>query len=189
MRIAAPLALAQWSPGNVPGLAHHGTALAPTGNSGSTGRQTPPPPIYCVGYNCPCGLDDWGAGCANSTGSGAQLIAGGTYSVSADNLTFHGSNLTAGGTAILFSGRSWVLSGLGVPFGNGLRCIGGGVVRLGIRVPGPAWNATWGPGLIAANGWIQDEHRYFQVWYRDPQGGACSSQFNTTNGYQLKFTP
>ncbi len=152
---------------------------------------TPPSPgtAYCFGLGCPCSNDDITAGCANSTGSGATLATGGSTSASADDITFAGANLLPNQPALLFVGNNAVGGGLGVPFGDGLRCAGGGVVRLGVRIPDGQGNASWGPGLRATGGWNAGDVRRFQGWYRDPQGSPCSSGFNLTHGVEVTFVP
>ena len=149
---------------------------------------------FCFGDGsatpCPCG--NWGApgaGCANSTGQGATLVGGGNTSVSSDALTFAASGLLPSQAALLFSGQNAVNGGLGLTFGDGLRCAGGSIRRLGIRVPSAGGTASYGPGLAAAGGWNSGETRHFQVWYRDPVSSPCGTTFNLSNGVTVTFTP
>ena len=149
---------------------------------------------YCFGDGsgtiCPCGNSGAsGAGCANSSGAGAVLVGGGSTSVSIDTLTMNGSNLIPGQPALCFAGLNAVNNGDGVLFGDGLRCAGGGVVRLGVVVPGAGGAATWGPGLGASGGWVAGDVRRFQAWYRDPAGSPCGYGFNLSNGVEISFTP
>lgn len=149
---------------------------------------------YCFGdgsgTSCPCG-NAGGAeeGCANSSGAGAALVAGGSLSVGADDLFFAAAGLLPGQPALLFSGLNSVNGGAGILFGDGLRCAGGTVKRLGVAVPDPAGSATWGPGLAAAGAWLAGETRRFQAWYRDPVGSPCGSAFNLSHGVELVFAP
>jgi plastocyanin len=128
-----------------------------------------------------------GEGCANSTGSGAVLSAGGSASVGADDLEFSATNLLPNQPALLFVGLNATNGGAGVTFGDGLRCAGGSVVRLGVQVPSAAGEAGWGPGLGGAGGWSSGDTRRFQVWYRNPGGSPCGAGFNLTNGYEVAF--
>ena len=149
---------------------------------------------YCAGDStaspCPCGNPGQpGAGCANSTGSGATLAGGGGTSASADALTFTGSNLIPSQPALLFAGANVVNGGAGSSFGDGLRCAGGSVVRLGVVTPGAGGAATWGPGLVSAGGFSAGQTRHFQGWYRDPAGSPCGTGFNLTQGVSVTFTP
>jgi hypothetical protein len=137
---------------------------------------------------CPCGnTGGTGQGCANSTGAGAILSASGSTSVAADSLTFTASNLPNGTSALLFQGTGLLQGGAGFPFGDGLRCVGGSVVRLGIR-PAPSGSVTYGPGLAAAGGWAAGQQRSFQVWYRN-NVGPCGSGFNLSPARTITFTP
>jgi hypothetical protein len=148
---------------------------------------------YCYGGGsgtpCPCaGWAALGEGCVNSSGAGARISSSGSLSVASDTLRVNGSGLLPSQPALLFVGENAVNSGAGTPFGDGLRCAGGNVTRLGVRTPSAAGTATWGPSLSLLGGWTGGDTRYFQVWYRDPAGGPCVSGFNLSNGLDLTFT-
>lgn len=145
---------------------------------------------YCFGSACPCRNDDAGAGCQNSTGVGASLVAMGSTSVVIDNLSFTASNLKANGPALLFSGNSQVSGGQGAAFGDGLLCTGGAIRRLGAQLADGNGEATWGADLFETFGWASPgETRQAQVWYRDPTGSPCGGSFNTTQGIELVLAP
>jgi hypothetical protein len=149
---------------------------------------------YCFGDGsaspCPCGNNGPpGVGCGNSTGGGAGLVASGSTSVSADNIGFDATGLLPGQPALLFSGMNAVNNGQGVTFGDGLRCAGGTVKRLGVRVPDASGDASWGPGLAPLGEWGSGDVRRFQCWYRDPSASPCGANFNLSNGYEVTFTP
>lgn len=143
------------------------------------------------GIACPCGnLGGPGEGCANSSGSGGVLVANGTASVTADDLVFNASNLLPNQPALLFAGENAINGGSGTVFGDGHRCAGLNVVRLGVRVPNASGQASWGPGLAAQAGWMAGDTRYFQAWYRDPNppnGSPCGNAFNLSHGLQVDF--
>ena len=141
------------------------------------------------GAPCPCANTGGpGEGCSNSGGAGGLLSGGGSVSASADDLVFTASNLLPSQPVLLFVGLDAISGGNGTPFGDGLRCAGGSVVRLGVEVPSANGDAIWGPRLRAQGGWSSGDTRRFQGWYRDP-GGPCSSGFNLTNGIEVTFTP
>ncbi len=140
---------------------------------------------YCFCESGPCSNADPTAGCANSSGAGARLSARGSTQVTADDLVLLASGLLPGQPALLFAGANQLT---GAPFGDGLRCAGGSVVRLGVKTPSPAGAATWGPGLGASGAWVPGQARYLQVWYRDPQAGPCGTGFNLSNGLAAHFT-
>lgn len=141
---------------------------------------------YCFCESGPCGNADASAGCANSGGAGASLGVMGSTSVGLDDLSFAGTGLLPGQPALLFAGESALD---GVAFGDGLRCAGVNVSRLGVAVPDATGAASWGPGLAALGGWSSGETRYFQAWYRDPQFGPCASGFNLTQAVAAYFNP
>jgi len=128
-------------------------------------------------------------GCKNSTGESAWLHGYGDTSLIADEIEFVSAGLVPGQAALLFQGSTKIAGGNGQPFGNGLRCVGGTVQRLGVRIPDSAGTATW-DHLIARAGWTPGQTGLLQVYYRDTAGGPCGNQvFNTTNGYELTLTP
>ncbi|MDE0891846.1 MAG: hypothetical protein OSB14_06655 [Planctomycetota bacterium] len=146
--------------------------------------------IYCVGDGsatpCPCGNTSASGGCANSTGVGGTMTAYGSVSVSADDLTFSATGLIPSQPVLLFVGNNAVNSGAGNSFGDGLRCAGGGVRRLGVRFCDSAGSANWEGGLNASGGWSAGDLQRFQGWYRDASG-PCGSTFNLTQGLELTF--
>ncbi len=151
--------------------------------------------IFCAGdgsaSSCPCGnLGASDEGCGNSTGLGGHLGAFGTLSMAAGNLELLGERLPPGQTAILFGGFSTLNSGNGVLFGDGLRCAGDPVQRLGVRPIDAAGSARWlGPAVAAMGGWQAGQTWRLQVWYSDVLGSPCGLGFNTSQGLELVLTP
>lgn len=145
---------------------------------------------YCTGDGsatvCPCSNPSTEGGCANSTGGGGILTAYGSASVSADDLSFAATGLIPSQPVLLFVGNNAVNSGAGNPFGDGLRCAGGGVRRLGVRFCDAAGSANWSAGLGSSGGWAAGDIQRFQGWYRDA-GGPCGATFNLTQGIELTF--
>lgn len=148
---------------------------------------------FCQGNGalaaCPCGNDgasDDRGGCLNSTGAGGLLAGTGSASVAADDLGFVASQVPVNQFCILFAGDQSVAE---VPIGDGLRCVGGSLVRLGLRPTGAAGVATWSGGLGASGGWLAGDSRSFQVWYRDPLGSPCGTNFNVTHALSVTLLP
>ncbi|MCB9915004.1 MAG: hypothetical protein H6828_07630 [Planctomycetes bacterium] len=147
---------------------------------------------FCFGDGsagfCPCanpgGQEQ---GCANASGLGARLEGTGSVSVSADDLGFTASGLVPGQPAILFAGTQMVNAGQGQLLGDGLRCAGTSVVRLGIAVPDAGGVAVWSGGLCGQGGVNAGETRYFQVWYGDGPGSPCGAGHNLTPGVKVIF--
>lgn len=135
------------------------------------------------GPDCPCGNEaaNVGAGCANGTGVGALLAGEGEASVAQDSLVLTASALVPAQAGVYFQGDVALGGGEGVPFGGGLRCAGGHVVRLETRVADAA-GASHTTLPIAAAGAVQPgDTRYYQLYYRDP-AASCGASFNATNG-------
>lgn len=139
----------------------------------------------------PCSNRDYGAGCT-SVGNerGARLLAGGTASVSADDLVLLTDLLPANRTCIVFRGTTAVAQ---TQMGEGWRCIGAPLARFTAQDSGANGIVALGPGLVAAAGLngppiLAGETWNFQVWYRDP-GSPCGSTSNVSNAYQIAFRP
>ncbi len=144
------------------------------------------PGCFCFAPFAPCGNPYPTGGCKNSTGLGALLTASGTGSVSLDNLVLTGSQMPPAKPGIFFGGPLMVGP---LPFGDGLRCAGGGIVRFTTpTLTSATGTLTAGPGLAFAFGILPSTTMNFQCWFRDP-AGPCSTGFNTSNSYTVIFTP
>ncbi len=152
--------------------------------------------VYCTGEPggatpCPCGNENdstlgAGAGCQNSTfSSGAQLVDSGLPSVSNDSVVFTVIGLPPGQPGLFFQGDNALNGGSGVFFGDGLRCAGGSLVRLQVVTADGAGSASSTPGIAATAGVSSGDVKRYQYWYRDPVGGHCGYNFNTSNGLEV----
>lgn len=139
---------------------------------------------YCGGQGCPCGNDDAGAGCANSTGLGASLTASGTASVGADDLVLSVSRAPANKNGILFMAHNQIA----LPLGDGLLCANGGVKRMAVQNGGTCGAFARGPGIAALMTIVSGQTWNFQAWYRDPNG-PCAQGTNMSNAVHVVFTP
>ena len=155
---------------------------------------------YCFGDGtataCPCGnVGAAGSGCANSVNvNGAKLEAQGNASMTADSLTLRGTGMSPTGTCLYFQGTTRLSGGLGVVFGDGLRCAGGTIVRLGTKTNSAGASAYGNAtadipvsvrGQLPAGGGT----RTYQVWYRNAVAFCTPSVFNLTNGLEIVWTP
>ena len=170
-----------------------GATTAAIGGAGYVLRWTPLYTTYCFGDSsgtaCPCGNTGASdAGCASSAGPGASVAAAGSASRAADDLAIAGAGLAPSQPVLLFAGPNSINGGLGIVFGDGLRCVGGSVQRLGVHTATPGGSASWGPGLLATGGWSAGDTLRFQLWYRDP-AGPCSSGFNLSDALELTLVP
>ncbi len=169
---------------------------------GSTGLPIDPPsaasgadriPLCPALYTrCPCGNEGLGAnGCANSiTSAGARLDVAGAASLAGDTLTLTVSGIGAAAPALFFQGTAVVGTGTGSAFGDGIRCAGGFVTRLGSRTAaGGTASLGFGTGSppISTLGQVPGPGaaRLYQVWYRNSAAFCSASTFNLTNGYEI----
>jgi hypothetical protein len=141
---------------------------------------------YCFGVGCPCGNDGPTAGCVNDTGAGAALSVSGSASITADDLVLSATHLTPG-PGLFFQGDNAVNSGNGNPFGDGLRCAGGNVVRLEVRFAntGNGFTTQTTISVPTKGGVSAGQTKRYQYWYRDSGTSPCGSLFNLTHGYEL----
>ncbi len=152
---------------------------------------------FCLGDGsgaaCPCGNQGLpGQGCANSIGVGARLDAHGNASLANDTLRLEVQPVP-NSSLLFFQGTQRVNSGLGSPFGDGLRCVGGSVVRLRTRVGALNFAAhpAGGDLPISVQGALPlaGGTRHYQVWYRNSANFCTSSTFNLSNGWSVDWTP
>jgi hypothetical protein len=148
---------------------------------------------YCFGDGtgtaCPCANTGApGNGCANSLNpAGANLAASGGASVANDTLVLQGSGMP-NASCLYYQGNA----SLSAVFGDGLRCAGTGVIRLGtaINVGGASQYPSTGQVSISVRGNVSPaDVRYYQAWYRNAASFCTSSAFNLSNGYQITWAP
>lgn len=151
---------------------------------------------YCSGDGsggaCPCGNQGVeGNGCANSSSAaGGSLSVTGSVWTLGDTAVLHATNLPPNQPCLFFQGTLEVAD---TTFGEGLRCAGGTVVRLGTKTavggsasfPGPGDPAITVAGSIPTEGAL---HTY-QAWYRDPSSFCNTTNFNLSNGVRILWAP
>ena len=152
-----------------------------------------PTTSFCSGEGtgtlCPCGNSgNAGEGCANGSGSGGLLSSSGSASLSAADLVLEGAQLISSQPGLYFQGNNAINGGLGVIFGDGLRCAGGGVIRLQVRFADSSGGSQTSIDLGAAGGVSAGDLKRYQIWYRDPAGSPCGALFNLTNGLEIAFS-
>ncbi len=143
------------------------------------------------GTPCPCGNSGGaGRGCASSVeANGALLTASGTASVGSDTLILLGSGMPDS-SALYFQGTTAAAGGAGAVFGDGLRCAGGSVKRLGTQtnVAGASQYPDVGDAPVSVQGTVAPgDVRVYQVWYRNAATFCTADTFNLTNGLQLTW--
>jgi len=153
---------------------------------------------YCVGDGngtpCPCGNNAPASflptGCVNSSASAGTLLGGGSASLSADSVVLVAAGVVPSLPGVFFSGQNAINGGLGIQFGDGLRCAGQNAVR--IEVTGSDGNGNAITTVeVSTNGQafgntlsVGDVVNY-QYWYRQPPGGLCGNSHNLTNALQI----
>jgi hypothetical protein len=146
---------------------------------------------FCFGdgspaFACPCGNSGLRErGCQNSASTGgAYLRASG--STSPDQVVLTSSRELPSALSIFLQGDAPIAGG--VPFGDGVRCIGGHLARLyskhasrgGVSAP-----ASGDPSITAQSAALGDPipsgaTRYYQVYYRDPDLAFCAAPAGAT---------
>lgn len=150
---------------------------------------------YCLGdgsgASCPCGnTGGTGSGCRNSVFSGgATLAVSGSPSVSAHDLQLDVFGSTPGQPGLFFQGSSPIASGQGLPFGDGLRCVGGNVLRLQVSFANAFGDSQTSADLVVLGGAQVGATNYYQWWYRDPAGSPCGTGFNLSQAFELIWEP
>jgi Tol biopolymer transport system component len=153
---------------------------------------------------CPCSNPPGGTdrGCDNSavTGGAALSASGGTF-LSSDSLEFRTQGETPAALSILMQGNAVIPAG--VVYGQGVRCVGGSVLRRlfvkrasGGSITTPDFEAgdtTISASSAAKGDLIQPgESRGYLVIYRDPVvlgGCPAAATFNATQTGQITWSP
>lgn len=189
---------------NLTNLAQNGfppSAIAGQGLPGNwllrVGCATNPGTPFCFGDGtgaaCPCGNNavvGTGTGCLNSFGSGGLLSAMGNPSVTSDTLVLNGSGMP-NASALYFQGTTQQSAGAGAAFGDGKRCAGGTVIRLGTKtnVGGSSSYPSGSQAIHIKGSDVAGNVRTYQCWYRNAAVFCTTSTFNLTNGLQITWAP
>jgi hypothetical protein len=117
-------------------------------------------------------------GCANSTSAGSTLTASGQAKVGGGStLRLHANNLPNNTVALFFQGDNFFNS---MPLYDGLRCVGGNLVRIEIVFA----NGAFADSSIVL-GPTNPGTKYYQCWYRDAIGSPCGFKANLSNAIGL----
>jgi hypothetical protein len=143
---------------------------------------------------CPCDNQSAagsGAGCLHSGGNGGLLTAGGSSSLAHDSVVLYGTQML-NSSALYFQGTIQVNGGEGAAFGDGLRCAGGTVNRLGVKPNsgGASQYPVGNDAKISVKGAIASPGtRTYQVWFRNAAPYCNPETFNLTNGLSIVWVP
>ena len=156
---------------------------------GSAGIQ------YCPGdgivphTQCPCVNNNDGSmgGCNWSVAfpSGGVLDATGDADYSNPNVMLVATAIE-NNFGIFFGAANQVNGGNGNPLNDGLRCAGGGLVRLTAPTMATGNTASHGPIETSDPAAAPGVTRRYQYWFRTP-GGPCGQMANLTNGYEISW--
>ncbi len=135
----------------------------------------------------PCVGTGYCIAATNSTGSGAEMCASGSSSVSANDLVLSCGGLPTNQFGIFYYGPNQIQ----FAFGDGFRCVGGSAFRLPVINSGPNGELSYAldnTNPPEASGQITPGSVWnFQCWYRDP-AGPCMGFSNLSNGLEVPFT-
>jgi hypothetical protein len=97
-------------------------------------------------------------------------------------------------SCLYFQGTVQQSGGLGAPFGDGLRCVAGSVIRLGTKTnaSGASQYPALGDLSISVKGLIPagGATRHYQCWYRNAAlFCVATATFNLTNGITIPWGP
>ncbi len=141
----------------------------------------------------PCGNDFQTGGCTNSTGKGAILMGSGTSSWGADDLVLTTSDMPPNKFGLSFMSLTM---GSPATLGDGLRCVGGQIKRLGVNSTGSGGSFGIGPGLVEYTQQTPNpgddiqvgDTWHFQTWFRDVNSSPCGNGSNLSSAWSVTFT-
>jgi len=180
-----------FAPGNVQHWLCDWTATFAFGITPAADLGTP----FCfgdgTGVACPCANNSVvgdNVGCLSSIGSGAKLRATGCSSLSNDTVKLIGTQMPATAQCLYFQGTTQQGAGAGAVFGDGKRCAGGSVTRLGTKanVAGASQYPVGADLPVSVRGNVLAPGvRTYQAWYRNAAAFCTTSTFNVSNGLEI----
>ncbi|MCY2960492.1 MAG: hypothetical protein NTY35_10040 [Planctomycetota bacterium] len=135
--------------------------------------------------SCECFAVNFCQTSPNTVGAGALMDSAGTLSLSTNNLVLIAYDAPPNVSALYFYGPNETQ----VPFGNGFRCIGNPITRLGVLQTDALGTASY-PLNFNSGSLTQitpSSTWSFQLWYRNPAAGGAG--FNLSNGRRFRFCP
>ena len=133
-----------------------------------------------------CQFVKYGTPVANSTGKPALIDYSGTSSISHNDWTLKTTQCPHNKTCLYIYGTA---QSAPVPFGDGVREIGGTIKRMATTSTDANGNQSFHADFTTAplNALVPGNTRYFMLWYRDPQGGPAG--YNGSSALQATMCP
>lgn len=157
-----------------------------------------PPASFCNADGsstpCPCGNTNPSGtegGCINSLGLAGTLLHSGSAMVSLDTFVLSGVNLP-NSSALLLQGTTRQNGGLGTVLGDGLLCVSGAIVRLGVKpvVSNTVAFPEAGDLPLSVRGSVQPgDVKTYQLWYRNAAAFCSPETYNLTNAWEVTWAP
>lgn len=173
---------------DVTSTADNGSGTAPIVDMGAFETPGGLYEAFCPGDGslatpCPCGnTGPAGRGCRNSASSSYAALLAAAGTASPDTVLLTTSSVRAGVLCIFLQGNAPI--GSGVVFGDGVRCVGGALKRIGSKNASGAGIAFYpgggDPSVSARSATLGDPiqagtERWYQTWYRDNSPTFCPS--------------
>lgn len=137
----------------------------------------------------PVGVARYCYGAPNSVGNGARMGWTGFPSRSQNAFTVSVAGCPPGTSGLFYYGPTVQVA----PFGNGIRCVGGSLFRLGIYTVDAGGNASHQvrfdlpPADIGPGAWLPGSAWNVQFYYRNPAAGGAG--FNMSDGLHVPIYP
>jgi hypothetical protein len=133
-----------------------------------------------------CSFVKYGTPVANSTGLPAEIGYSGTTSISHNDWNLKTTQCPHNKTCLYIYGTAQIAP---VPFGDGVREIGGTIKRMATTTTDANGNQSFHADFTTAplNTLVPGNTRYFMLWYRDPTGGP--SGYNGSSALQATICP
>jgi hypothetical protein len=134
---------------------------------------------------CECYAENYCVISPNSAGPGAVIGYGGSLSIAAADFRLQATGCPPKQFGLFYFGQAQIQ----IPFGNGMRCVGGKIRRLPVLYTGPTGSVDYLVDFSSppANQITPFTQWNFQFWFRDAAaGGSC---FNTSDGLSGFFCP